>query len=161
MLEITGGEPLLSADYIRDFLTEYPYPVMLETNGTLPKQMKKLRNVIDIVSLDIKLPEHFNTQEEWQNAYNKELTTIKLLEKSEIEYYIKFVVLPTTSKETITSICEDLEDICSFDVEIIIQPVSPMSQWKDKSLLFELSEAVGQMFPVSVIPQVHKYMDIE
>ncbi len=160
-IEITGGEPLLYADYIKEFLTEYPYAAMLETNGSRPKEIKKLKNVLDIVSLDIKLPEHFDNPDKWQEVYEKELKTVEVLERVDVEYYVKLVVLPTTTKDTINMICDDLEDRSSIDVEIILQPVSPMSQWENMDKILEFSEIVGERFPVSVIPQIHKYMNIE
>ena len=160
-LEITGGEPLLHADYIKEFLECYSYKAMLETNATLPNELEKLVDVIDIVSMDIKLPEHFENSEQWQKVYEKELESIKIMEKHALKYYLKFVVLPTTKISTICEIMDDLEKITSKNIEIIIQPVSPMSLWDDKKQLFKISEAVGSKYSVSIIPQIHKYMDIE
>ena len=61
-LEITGGEPLLHAEFIAEYLTKYPFKAMLETNATLPDKIGLLNDVIDIVSMDIKLPEHYATK---------------------------------------------------------------------------------------------------
>lgn len=160
-LEITGGEPLLHADYIKQFLEKYPYKAMLETNATLPGEMSKLTDVIDIVSMDIKLPEYFKSHEVWRDIYLKELETIKILEDSNTKYYIKIVVSPTTKKQDIADIMEDISKVASAECEVIIQPVSPMSLWDDKSRLFKISEIVGTNFNVSIIPQIHKYMNIE
>ncbi|MGI6564182.1 7-carboxy-7-deazaguanine synthase QueE [Methanosphaera sp.] len=160
-LEITGGEPLLSADYIHDFLEKYPYKAMLETNATLPDELEKVLDVIDIVSMDIKLPEHFNTNDGWNQVYDNELKSIQLMEKVHQNYYIKIVVSPTTPLKIIKKIRSDLEKVASSNVEIIIQPVSPMELWDKKEVLFNISEIIGKSFPVSVIPQIHKYLDVE
>lgn len=160
-LEITGGEPLLHAEYIHDFLAKYPYKAMLETNATLPCKMQKLTDVIDIVSMDIKLPEHFNSQNEWQTVYKNELKTIKVMESKKQKYYIKIVVSPTTPLGIINNIMMDLDNISSKDVEIIVQPVSPMTLWDTKDNLFKISEIIGKKHPVSIIPQIHKYLGIE
>ena len=160
-LEITGGEPLLHAEYINEFLTKYHYPAMLETNATIPSSISLLKDVIDIVSMDIKLPEHFNDINEWKNVYSKELESIKVMNAENINYYLKIVVSDTTSLDVIEDVLKDLKDIQSDDVEVIVQPVSPMDKWGDKSHLFEISELVANYYPVSIIPQIHKYMQIE
>jgi len=160
-LEITGGEPLLHAEYIKEFLTKYPYPAMLETNATIAKNIFLLKDVIDIVSMDIKLPEHFNDMGEWKNIYSKELESIKVMNAENINYYLKIVVSDNTPLDVIECILNDLTDIQSDDVEVIVQPVSPMAKWEDKSHLFEISELVAKYYSVSIIPQIHKYMQIE
>lgn len=160
-LEITGGEPLLHSEFIREFLTKYNYNVMLETNATLPDELESLTGLVDIVSMDIKLPEHFRKENQWLNVYENELKSLKLMEDNNIEYYIKIVVSPTTSTKIIGDILDDLRGIISDDVEIIIQPVSPMSLWKSKENLFVISEIIGKEYNVSIIPQIHKYMEIE
>ncbi|OED29967.1 hypothetical protein NL43_05300 [Methanosphaera sp. WGK6] len=160
-LEITGGEPLLHSKYIHDFLKKYPYKAMLETNATLPDNMKLLTDVIDIVSMDIKLPEHFNSQDEWKQIYQQELETIKVMESKNQKYYIKIVISPTTPLNIMNKLLGDLKTITSNDIEIIIQPVSPMSLWNSKENLFKISELIGTQYNVSVIPQIHKYLGVE
>ena len=160
-LEITGGEPLLHSDFIKEFLSKYHYRAMLETNATLPDNLNDLVDVIDIVSMDIKLPEHFNSKEEWLAVYEKELESIKVMEDNNLEYYIKIVVSPVTQAQIIEDIVNDLDGLVSKDVEIIVQPVSPMSLWDTKENLFAISELIGKHYSVSVIPQIHKYLGIE
>ena len=40
-ISFTGGEPLLHADFIKEFLEEYNFNCLLETNGSLPDQIDK------------------------------------------------------------------------------------------------------------------------
>ena len=160
-LEITGGEPLLHTQYISEFLEKYPYRAMLETNATIPGNMRKLTRLIDIVSMDIKLPEHFETLPEWEDVYEKELETIDVLEESDTEYYIKIVVSPTTPIDVIDKITGELENKISPAREVIVQPVSPTEKWTDKDNLFKISQTIGKNFNVSIIPQIHKYMNVE
>ncbi len=49
----TGGEPLLYADFIRNF--EKIHPFYLESNMTLPDEAKKVRNLVDYVAGDFKV----------------------------------------------------------------------------------------------------------
>ena len=160
-LELTGGEPLIHAQYIKEFLSKYPYPAMLETNATLPDNLSLLKDVIDIVSMDIKLPEHFEDNAQWQEVYAMELESIKIMQEENIDYYLKIVVSPKTPLDVVEGIMNDLKGIQSDDVELIIQPVSPIDRWVEKTHLFEISELVGKYCPVSIIPQIHKYMHIE
>lgn len=160
-LEITGGEPLLHSGYIGEFLSKHDYRAMLETNATLPDNLLELIDVIDIVSMDIKLPEHFSTKEEWLNVYENELKSLRIMEDNNLGYYIKIVVSPTTQIKIIEDILKDLNTIVSDDVEFVIQPVSPMSMWDSKKILFTISELIGKYYNVSIIPQIHKYMEIE
>ena len=160
-LEITGGEPLLNSEYIHDFLSKYDYNVLLETNATLPDNLESMAGLVDLVSMDIKLPEHFNTKEEWLTVYENELKSIKVMEDNDMKYYLKIVVSPTTTTKIIEDILKDLTDMISGDVEIIVQPVSPMSSWSTKENLFKISEIIGKYYNVSIIPQIHKYLEVE
>ncbi|MBO7719806.1 MAG: 7-carboxy-7-deazaguanine synthase QueE [Methanosphaera sp.] len=160
-LEITGGEPLVHAGYIKEFLTKYPYPAMLETNATLPDNLRLLKDVITVVSMDIKLPEHFEDKSQWQDAYSMELESIRIMQEENIDYYLKIVVSDDTPLEVIGQILDDLNEIQGDDILLVVQPVSPMEKWTDKTHLFEISELVGKHYPVSIIPQIHKYMQID
>lgn len=160
-LEITGGEPLVHAHYIKDFLSKYPYPAMLETNATMPNNLLLLKDVISIVSMDIKLPEHFSDKLQWSDVYLRELESIRVMQKENMDYYLKIVVSDETPLDVIQKILDDLNEIQSDDILIVIQPVSPMEKWTDKTRLFEISELVGKYYPVSIIPQIHKYMQID
>ncbi len=55
-LALTGGEPLLHADTLKAWLPEVLsiLPVFLETNGTLPDELKKILPLIKWISMDIK-----------------------------------------------------------------------------------------------------------
>jgi len=55
----TGGEPLVQADFVRaagSRLRRLGYRVHLETNGTLPEGLARVRDAIDFISMDVKLP---------------------------------------------------------------------------------------------------------
>lgn len=161
-LSLTGGEPLLQSEFLKAFLTEnfakYKFKIYLETNGTLPDELLKVIKLIDIVSMDIKIPtitkmpEHF-----WQ----QHKTFIEMLEenkKSKIEYFVKVVI-----NEDLTD--EDLYNViwCMSSSEskapVIIQPetnstIDPIKllNWQER-LMKQLNE-------VRIIPQAHRMMNI-
>jgi hypothetical protein len=63
-------------------------------------------------------------------------------------------------EEVIKKIDEEIID--KNNVQIIVQPSSPLNDWKNLSTrLFDFSEIVGRYFEVSTIPQIHKILNIE
>ena len=161
-ISFTGGEPLLQADYIKKFHEIKDYPMLLETNGTLPKQVKKIANYVDYASVDIKLPEHFE-DDNAEDIISHEIESTNILISRGAKVYCKAVVLPNTEMDTIVNISErihsEIED--SSKISLIIQPSSPISEWgKNTQKLFKMSEIVGVNLDVRVIPQIHTILDI-
>lgn len=161
-ISFTGGEPSLYPEFINEVAKKTDLKVMLETNGTLPNKIDTIEK-LDIVSLDIKLPEHFG--EDYSEAIlSNEIKSLNLLMAKSIKVYCKIVALPSTKINSIKGVIEKLsENILNKDhLQIIIQPSSPLDDWKNSnSKLFEFSEVVGQYFEVSTIPQIHKILNIE
>lgn len=55
-LAVTGGEPLLHADFLAAWLPQWPGPVLLETAGIYAGRLASLLDQVDFLSLDWKLP---------------------------------------------------------------------------------------------------------
>ena len=161
-ISFTGGEPSLYPDFISQVSKNFNLKIMLETNGTLPDNID-LIDELNIVSLDIKLPEHFDGDFD-ESIFLNEIKSLNLLIAKCINVYCKVVILPSTKiksfKEVVEKLSQNISD--KSDLKIIIQPSSPLSDWKDINFrLFKFSEIVGQYFEVSTIPQIHKILDIE
>ncbi|WP_244987862.1 7-carboxy-7-deazaguanine synthase QueE [Methanobrevibacter arboriphilus] len=160
-ISFTGGEPLLYFDFINEIISQIDFKIMIETNGTLPDFLSKINN-LNCVSLDLKLPEHFNM--DWnEEIFNNEVLSIKSLIANKKNFYCKIVVSPSTSLNTIKGLGEKIHKIFPNDkFFIVIQPESPIKQWKNKShVFFKFSESLGEYFNVFVIPQTHKILNIE
>lgn len=54
-ISLTGGEPLLWADFLAEFLPLLNNKIYLETNSTLKDNLEKVIDFIHIISADIKL----------------------------------------------------------------------------------------------------------
>ena len=54
-VSLTGGEPLLQIEFLKDFLPRVNKKIYLETNATLADKFIEVKPFIDIVSADIKL----------------------------------------------------------------------------------------------------------
>jgi organic radical activating enzyme len=161
-ISFTGGEPSLYPEFIDEVSKDFNLNIMLETNGTLPENIGLIDN-LDIVSLDIKLPEHFDGEFD-ESIFLNEIKSLNLLMAKSISVYCKVVILPSTKIKSFKGVVEKLYQNISnkSDLKIIIQPSSPLEDWKDINFrLFKFSEIVGQYFEVSTIPQIHKILDIE
>ncbi|WP_298521505.1 7-carboxy-7-deazaguanine synthase QueE [uncultured Methanobrevibacter sp.] len=161
-ISFTGGEPSLYPDFISEISKNFNLKIMLETNGTLPDNIDSIEK-LDIVSLDIKLPEHFDGDFD-EEIFLNEIKSLNLLMAKCINVYCKVVILPSTKINSFKEVVEKLSENISnkSNLKIIIQPSSPLDEWKDINFrLFNFSEIVGQYFEVSTIPQIHKILDIE
>ena len=161
-VSFTGGEPSLYPEFISEVSKKLNLKVMLETNGTLPENIDLIEK-LDIVSLDIKLSEHFNNDFD-NKIFENEIKSLNLLISKSISVYCKVVILPSTKIKSFEEVVEKLSENISnkSNLKIIIQPSSPLGEWKNINFkLFEFSEVVGQYFEVSTIPQIHKILDIE
>ncbi len=159
-VSLTGGEPLLHAEFIRSFIKKYPFDYLLETNGSLPMELSKIARLIKYASLDIKLPEH-NSTPNWDDLFCHELESINILIDHAVSTYCKMVILPSTTLETVgfitSKIKKEVSDTTS--INMVIQPAGPLNYWINKNTkLFRISERVGRDLDVLVIPQVHRFL---
>ena len=162
IISFTGGEPSLYPEFINEVSKLTNLDIMLETNGTLPRNIDLIEN-LDIVSLDIKLKEQFNGDYKEDILLN-EIKSLNLLIEKSINVYCKVVILPWLKMESFEEVIKkiDNEIIYKNGLQFIIQPSSPLDDWVNISnSLFEFSEIAGKYFKVSTIPQIHKILDIE
>jgi organic radical activating enzyme len=159
-ISFTGGEPLLYTDFINEIIAKTDLKIFLETNGTLPDKVRKLKK-IDFISLDIKIPEHFDS--EFNNEiFENEIKSLKILIEHNTNIYCKLVVLPSTNSNTVEKIAKRIVNEVNTNVSLVIQPVSPIDLWQnDINKLFEFSEVAGKYMDVLVIPQTHKFLKID
>ncbi len=154
-VSFTGGEPLLSWEFILDGATAIKnscdVKIFLETNGTLANELEKVLNVVDIISMDIKLGEGlFELHKKFlQSARKKDL-------------YVKAVISDETSQEEFLQAVNLVADI-SPKILFILQPVTPTNNVKvasPKKILDFQSLALKKLNDVRIIPQTHKLIKI-
>ncbi|MGC9003381.1 MAG: 7-carboxy-7-deazaguanine synthase QueE [bacterium] len=155
-LFLTGGEPLIWSDFLATFLPQARYlnlPICLETNGTLPNELERIINWIDIISMDYKLPSTMGGKD--YSQLHKEFIRLG----KEKEMFVKLVI---TSQVGIA----ELERALLFireegDFPIVLQPVSPIDgiEPPSETVLLKMQELAKDIFPrVKVLPQMHKIM---
>jgi len=156
VISLTGGEPLMSVDFLEEFLPlakKNGHTIYLETNATLPDALLKIIRYVDVVSADIKL----------ESTAGVKIDAHKLEQffafSSDKELFAKIVF-----DEKITG--EEIENAVSlakrFDFAIILQP---MMTDKGMSVTIDFAERIFDKFyskyqNVRLVPQVHKFLNV-
>ena len=149
-VSITGGEPLLHTEYIVELASLLSTPLLLETNGTLPDQLAQVLPVVDIISMDIKLPS-LTGREVW-GAHRAFLRLAR-----EKEVYVKIVLAADTLRDELRQAFALIAEE-SPDISVILQPATPTNGVLVPSPQFLLEaqqEGLKVLENVRIIPQTH------
>lgn len=103
-ISFTGGEPLLQRDFLREILKltrRTGFRNYLETNGTLPDNLKEIIDYVDIVAMDIKLPSSTGLNGYWREhreflnvaAKTEVITKVVLCKSSDLADLRKAIAL--------------------------------------------------------------------
>lgn len=158
-LSITGGEPLVAVDTLVHWLPilQRQLPILLETNGTLPDAISRIKPWVNYLSMDIKLPSSTGHAELWSE--HQEF----LRAAAGIETYVKLVVSPQTEDWEVHKSATLVQSV-SPTIPFILQPLSPLAptqQLVPALRLLELQEiACRYLKDVRIIPQTHKFIGI-
>lgn len=151
-ISFTGGEPLMELEFLEEFLKEYKNKlnkkIYLETNGVLYKNLEKIIDFIDIISMDIKLKsasgmENFEENEKFLDIASKKEVFIKIVFDKNIK---DEEIIKTTSI------------IKKHDSLIILQPKMPMDKDTDIEKIF--NKFYKHYKNIRLIPQVHKFLNL-
>ena len=154
-ISLTGGEPLLSTEFLKEFLPMIngQTKIYLETNATLFEKLPIIKDYTDIISADIKLP----------SATGKNTLNLhrKFFEKCEgINTFAKIVFDETITENEIEECCKLGSD---FNIELILQPKMNFDGKMSVSSEFcnRILDKFTSIYPnVRLIPQVHKFLDV-
>ena len=121
-ISFTGGEPLMYVDFLNEFLNNFEIlskkfniKIYLETNGTLFKNLQKIIDKIDIVSMDIKLKTATNEE----NKFDINDKFLKIA--SNVEIYVKVVFDNKIEENEIENCCRLAK---KYNVPLYLQPES-------------------------------------
>lgn len=156
-IALTGGEPLAQSGFLAEFLLagQFTLPALLETNGVLPRRLREVLPLVQIVSMDIKLPS--NTGE---GAWWEEHAEFLQLAKTK-DLYVKLLVDQTTTDADVdraTALLASEPPVPTF-----IQPILDAAQRPsiDVDRLVQLYQlARSRLSWVRVLPQTHKLLGI-
>lgn len=159
-ISLTGGEPLLQKDFLKEILPllkQKRYQTYLETNGVLPGALAEVINNIDIVAMDIKLPSSSTNiaKSYWQEHGD----FLKIAGKKDV--FIKVVISSSTTEEDFVTMLALFSaiDYCGI---LVLQPNSfeVLDKLNEKLAVFKKLSA-GYLIPTCIIPQMHKVMGIK
>lgn len=160
-ISLTGGEPLLYANYLKKLLPRLrkkSFKIYLETNGLLTDALKKIINLVDVVAMDIKLLSSVSLKNHW--AVHREF--LKIAQKKQV--FVKIVVTGKTKEEEIKKAIEIVEKI-NPNIPLMLQPVTPYgkitSTVKENKILHFKKIANHKLKTVKILPQMHKIAGIK
>ena len=156
-LSITGGEPLLQIEFLKDLLElmkKRKQKVYLETNGTLPENLEKVIDYVDIIAMDFKLPSSTGLESFWDR--HQEFLGIAQGRKT----FIKAVINTTTRVEDIYKAIEIIKGVAK-KTTLVLQPQNPLEIMVKAKLegFQQLCQEEG--LEVKIIPQMHKRLGLE
>lgn len=152
-ISLTGGEPLLSVEFLKEFLPLVDKKVYLETNATLTDKFLEIKPYINIVSADIKLESSTGIKDTFR-LHNKFFEAC-----NGVETFAKVVFNDRITEEEITQCCKLAK---KYGFELILQP--EMIDGK-MSVSSEFAANILDKFlklysKVRLIPQVHKFIQV-
>ena len=162
-VSLTGGEPLIYAEFLMEFLSllkKNRLKSYLETNGTLPDALRKVIELVDIIAMDIKLPSSTGEKGYWRE--HREF--LKIAAKKKV--FVKAVITPDTLKGDVEEASELVKKI-DAKVPFILQPATPtrpgdMMVGSETLLRFlDIASKTSALVTTRIIPQVHKILNVK
>ena len=158
-LAITGGEPLLRAGYLRELLPRvrpHGLQAYLETNGVLPEALEEVLDLVEYVSLDIKLPSALGGRDVY------DLAEQSLRRAARRRAFVKVVLTADTAATEVRRAAEVTAGV-DAGIPFVLQPASPTPEAPDVApgsaqVLALFAVAKERLADVRVIPQVHKQL---
>lgn len=158
---LTGGEPLLSANFLCELLPAIRalgLKSYLETSGDLYPQLEPLLSGLDIVAMDIKLPSVTKNEAAW-GGHQKFLS--RCIER-DIEVFTKAIVSADTDTTDLDTACALIRDVAP-DTLFILQPMTAFGEAQNpprpEQLLDWQARCLAIIPNVRVIPQTHKFIN--
>lgn len=156
-ISLTGGEPLLHSSTLQQWLPELStlLPLQLETNGTLPAELKTVLPWLTWVIMDFKLESQTGVATPWQEHHQF------LKVAAQINCCVKVVVGSDTPVEELRRVATIVSQTASH-VPVIVQPrtIAGKCSVPAKKLLEWQAVLASYKLDVRVIPQTHCYLSV-
>ncbi len=163
-VSFTGGEPLLHPEFVSEvaaWCRERGLEAYLETNGQRVAELRAVIDRIDMVAMDVKLPE---SQPECTEARTEELLrhSLEFLEVAlRKRVFAKVIVTPDVLPEGIERVAAALASV-SRELTLVLQPVTPRravaASPSAAAMLALQAAAAAHLRDTRVIPQCHVLM---
>ena len=153
VVSLTGGEPLLHLAFLKEWAASVRplFKIYLETSGVHHDAMRGLADLVDVVSMDIKLPSATGERPRWEDhrAFLSAAAGPLL--------FVKAVVTSSTSDDDIRTAARLLEQH-DRRLTFVLQPAGGSFSPDPKALLRFQHLALALLEDVRVIPQLHKVL---
>lgn len=148
-VSLTGGEPMLHAEFIRSLQKTKPF--YLESNMGLPEKAKKLK-FVDYVAGDLKVRESKNA--DYEDLLERTFESFKILRNTRKRKTFCKIVLPSdfNAEEVLNSAMQIKDYVECF----VLQPVFG-SRLEN---IFKLQSKMIEFGDTRLIPQVHKFLGV-
>ncbi len=156
-MSVTGGEPLVQKDFIKEFLPFLKKEGMrsyLETNGILDQNLAAIIDDVDIIAMDFKLPSSTKCRPYWE----EHAAFLRIARKKEV--FIKAVISSDTQKEDVV---RSVELVAGVDpnIPLILQPNYFQRQNGALDRCLDYQDYCRQyLSDVKVMSQMHKVWKI-
>lgn len=168
-ISLTGGEPLLHASFLQEFLPQVraatELPIYLETGGHRPEQLMMVLPYIDSVGMDFKLESVSG-----EKRFSEHARFLQLCNDSQVETFVKIIISDRTDSTELERVAELLADV-NPEIPVFLQPVTPLAtsaQIVDVPIM--LAPSPDQVLRwqgimkrlikrVRVVPQTHKMLN--
>ena len=158
---LTGGEPLLHAEFLVELLPmvgDLGLGAYLETNGTLADELARALPYLDVVSMDIKLPSSTKQAPLW-GRHERFLVVLAGGEDATRLDFVKCVVTAECEPAEVEQAARLIAGIRP-EMALVLQPVTPVRAGIAAPLPPQMLElqavAKRHLGCVRVIPQVHR-----
>jgi organic radical activating enzyme len=158
---VTGGEPLLQAEFLVKLLPmigDLGLGAYLETNGTLADELARVLPYLDVVSMDIKLPSSTKQAPLWVE-HERFLIALAGHEDATRLDFAKCVVTAECDPAEVEQAAGMIASI-KPEMALVLQPVTPVQPGitapTPRQMLELQAVAKRRLARVRVIPQVHK-----
>lgn len=163
-ISLTGGEPLLQASFLKEFLPQVrqltDLPIYLETGGHRPQQLALVLPYVDSVGMDIKLPSVSGEQRWLSHA-----ESLQLCNRASVNVFVKLIVDHHTNPAELEFSANLVADV-NPHIPVFLQPATPLGVL-EPSVLPPTPEQVlawqalmkTMLKHVLVVPQTHKMID--
>lgn len=176
-VSLTGGEPLLSVDFLKDFLPRVNKKIYLETNATLADKFLEIKHLVDIVSADIKLESATGIRDTYKFhdkffeackgvetfakiVFNQNITDKEIEQCCELgkKYGIELILQPETVNSAFVSLVG--EGARTDEVRRVDEGELPILSVSSDFASQTLEKFLEKYDRVRLIPQVHKFLDV-
>lgn len=167
-ISLTGGEPLLHAPFLLQFLPQLKtvtgLPIYLETGGHRPQQLAMILPYLDSVGMDLKLPS-VSGETRWQ----EHAEFLKHCHRASVEVFVKVIISSHTDASELERSAELVADV-SPEIPVFLQPVTPLEPSQRFGQAPVLAPTPAQVLTwqasmkrslhqVRVVPQTHKMLN--